>query len=199
VIHPPPWPRAGTRIANGRGVPGTLGAGAICRHDGTPVLLSSYHVLFGGGAAAGEPVWSLPSLRRLGSTLYGRLGNISHNGHACYVDCAVARIGDGSSGWPIEQPPSLIQVGAIVRLDRGVRGMVIGVRDIAGTASQILVRPLCASVPFSAAGDSGAVLRNQDDAAVGLVWGMTPGGETIACPLDRVLDVLGIDLIRAQP
>jgi hypothetical protein len=40
------------------------------------------------------------------------------------------------------------------------------------------------------------VLRDQDGAAVGLVWGATPAGETIASPLGPVLDVLGIDLVR---
>jgi len=180
-------------------VPGTLGAGAIRRHDGAFVLLSSHHILFGRGAAAGEPVWSLPGLQHLGTTLYGKLGNVSHDRRPCYVDCAVASLDDDISGWQREQPPPRPQVGAVLSLNGGARGVVTGVRDIQGAPGQILVRPVLAGEPFSAAGDSGSVLRDQEGAAVGLVWGMTPGGETIASPLGPVLDVLGIDLIRVRP
>jgi hypothetical protein len=186
----------GARIANSRGVPGMLGAAAIRGHDGAPVLLSSHHVLFGGGAVAGEPVWSTPGLQRLGSTLYGRLGSVTRDGRACHVDCAVASIDGDVSGWQLEEPPPRVRPGAIVSLDGGARGVVADVRDLDGAPGQILVRSLAAGEPFSVEGDSGAVLRDQDGAAVGLVWGATPAGETIASPLGPVLDVLGIDLVR---
>jgi hypothetical protein len=189
---------AGARIANGRGVPGVLGAVAILRHDGAPVLLSSHHVLFGGGAVAGEPVWSMPSLQRLGSTLYGTLGGVTRGGRACHVDCAVASIDGDVPDWQLERPPPRVQPGAIVSLDGGACGGVAHVRDLDGAPGQILVRPMVAGEPFSVEGDSGAVLRDQDGAAVGLVWGATPAGETIASPLGPVLDVLGIDLVRLQ-
>lgn len=202
VLRPPPWLCVGARIANGRGVPGTLGAVAIRRHDGVPVLLSSHHVLFG-GAVAGEPVWSMPGLQRLGSTLYGRLGSVIYDGRACHVDCAVASIDDDISDWQLEEPPPRVRPGAVVTLDGGARGVVArgvvaDVRDLDGAPGQILVRSLVPGEPFSVKGDSGAVLRDQDGAAVGLVWGATPTGETIASPLGPVLDVLGIDLVRLR-
>jgi hypothetical protein len=198
----PPRVRPGAGLANSRGVPGTLGAFAVRWSDGAPVLLTSHHVLFGGGAAAGEPVWLTPSLRRVGSSLYGKLGSVTHDGRAHHVDCAVARIDAELGEWRIdEEPPPGVRPGEAVRLDRKGRsapGIVVDVRDVNGAPRQILVRSLAAGEPFSAEGDSGALLRNEGGAAVGLVWGATPAGETIASPLGPVLDVLGIRLLRPR-
>src|SRR5262249_8257603 len=58
-------PRPGTatipniNIVNAKGVPGTLGCIARTRSDGRLVLLSSWHVPFGGGARESDPVWLL--------------------------------------------------------------------------------------------------------------------------------------------
>lgn len=198
----PPRVRPGASLANGRGVPGTLGAFAVRWSDGAPVLLTNHHVLFGGGTAAGEPVWLTPSLRRVGSSLYGKLGSVTHDGRAHHVDCAVASIDAELGDWRIdEQPLPGVRPGEAVRLDRkgrSVHGIVVDVRDFNGAPRQILVRSLAAGEPFSAEGDSGALLRNEGGTAVGLVWGATPAGETIASPLGPVLDVLGIRLLRPR-
>jgi hypothetical protein len=57
----------GARIANGRGVPGTLGAFATSTHDGAIVLLSNQHVVFGARGGGGQPVWLVPAFVRLGA------------------------------------------------------------------------------------------------------------------------------------
>jgi len=198
----PPRLRPGASLANGRGVPGMLGAFAVRCHDGAPVLLTNHHVLFGGGAAAGEPVWLTPTLRRLGSSLYGKLGSVTHDGLMHHVDCAVASIDAGVGDWRIdEQAPPGVRPGAAVMLDREGRsahGIVVDVRDFDGAPRQILVRSLAEGEPFSAEGDSGALLRDEGGRAVGFVWGATPAGETIASPLAPVLDVLGIRLLRSR-
>jgi hypothetical protein len=111
-----PLPRPGAGIANARGVPGTLGAIGRTLHDGRAVLLSTWHVLFGGDAEENGAVWLLGSVEdrhsclslggggtgksacppqngraaRIGSVLYGRSGTVDVGGERCYVDCAVA-------------------------------------------------------------------------------------------------------------
>ena len=50
---------AALRIASARGVPGTAGA-LVADGSGRLLLLANYHVVFGGGAAAGDPVWAIP-------------------------------------------------------------------------------------------------------------------------------------------
>ena len=193
------WP--GARIANGRGVPGTLGGLAIRRHDGLPVLLTSHHVLFGSGAGAGEPVWlacgagTEQTIRRIGSSFYGRLGSVDHEGVRHHVDCAVAALDppfDLPPFWVVEtEPPHVAQAGTIVTSPGGSTGVVVG-------AERLLVRSIEAG-PFSAPGDSGAVVRDESGAAIGLVEGIAPSGETIVSPIGAVLHVLAVRLLRPPP
>src|SRR3984893_8830362 len=95
----------GDRIASARGIPGTLGLLAWTE-AGAPVLLSSHHVLFGDGAAPGDPVWKLGagserSFLRLGGRRYGGRGEVVHEGTEVYVDCALAalEVDAGGAGW----------------------------------------------------------------------------------------------------
>ena len=65
--------------------------------------------------------------------------------------------------------------------------------------NQILVQPLpqnpyTANHQFSTIGDSGAVMLDEEDRAVGLLWGASPGGYALACPIEAVLETLAIDL-----
>lgn len=217
----PPAAIDGARIANARGVPGTLGCLAVA-HDGRPVLLSSFHVLFGAGAGEGEPVWRMdgdpPAFRAIGRALYGRLGTVDFGRGATHVDCAVALLGDGAlpPGWrvvpdPADDAPPL-RPGDRVTKTGAATGTTEGVvADVACPAvslvegrtraapGQLLVRPVEGGAPFSAEGDSGAVLRDAAGRPVGLLWGTDHGGGSLACPLDAVLRVLGIRPARVRP
>jgi endonuclease G len=213
-------PASGARIANSRGVPGTLGCLAVTLHDGRPVLLTNHHVLFGGGAPESEPVWlvdgveAAPSFRELGCSLYGKRGVVAFGGVRHHVDCAVGSI-DGAGGLGRrsrlrpEQVTEAAAPGDRVTKTGGATGTTAGiVVDVAypdmafveGRAQQapqqILVRP-AGEGPFSADGDSGAILRNGSGGAVGLVWGMNHRGESVACHIGPVLEVLNIRAVRS--
>src|SRR4029077_338230 len=83
------------RIANSRGIPGTLGVLARTVHQHRLVFLTSCHVLFAAGAARRDPVWRVDEsggrrdYLRLGSTLQGRRGIVRFRGDDYYVDCAI--------------------------------------------------------------------------------------------------------------
>ncbi len=64
-------------------------------------------------------------------------------------------------------------------------------------ARQLLVRSLDEGRPFSAAGDSGALLVNEAGHAVGLLWGATRSGEGVASPIAPVLYAMNITFIGA--
>ena len=91
-----PLALAGASIANAKGVPGTLGCFAWHQDDGRPVMLSTWHVLFGRGGEAQHMVWLVDGRRgatrfhEIGRTLDGRIGTVPVNGNECYVDCAIA-------------------------------------------------------------------------------------------------------------
>jgi len=210
-------PREGIAIANARGVPGTLGCVAVIRHGGRAVLLGSHHVIFGDGARQGEPVWRVEggACRRLGRALHGRLGTVSFEGAEVYVDCAIATLcGDAGvpPGWfavPREGEVAPVRPGMRVTKIGGATGTTTGVvidaayPDVAmieGRArpapGQLLVRADEGAGPFSAEGDSGAVLRDQAGRLVGLLWGVNARGESIASPIAPVLWVLGIHPAR---
>lgn len=212
----------GTPIANARGVPGTLGCLAVT-HDGRAVLLSSWHVLFGARAGEGEAVWAVegepPTFRRMGRALYGRLGTVDFGGAACHVDCAVALLEDGAlpPGWRVaadfdDQAAPRLRPGSRVTKTGAATGTTAGVVvDLAHPAvstveghtrdapRQLLVRPVDGGAPFSAEGDSGAVLRDDAGRPVGLLWGVDHGGGSLACPMDAVLRVLGIRPAHVRP
>ena len=86
--------RVGTRIANSRGVHGTLGCFALSLEDRRPLLLTSEHVLFGAGARESEPVWLADSnpRRRAGRTRHGRRALLRHGEREIHVDCASAEL-----------------------------------------------------------------------------------------------------------
>lgn len=112
-------PRAGAKIANSRGVPGTLGCIANSLHDRRPVLLSNWHVLFGNGAQEDATVWLVDETdgtRRfsgIGKTLYGKIGTVQLGREEYFVDCAV-----GSCLHPPEIPYGWRLYGAKARLPR---------------------------------------------------------------------------------
>ncbi len=212
-----PRPRSGARIANSRGIPGTLGCLAHTLHDRRPVLLSNWHVLFGNGGEEDGVVWLVDEVdgtRRLsaiGNVLYGKLGTVRLDGESYYVDCAVSSCppppGTPSplvSGHDIAQPGDLVtKTGAMTGTTTGIV-VSVDYSDVAWiegrsypTPRQLLVRRVDSEAPFSAEGDSGALIVNAMGKAVGLLWGANSRGEGVACPIDPVLHAMNITLWQA--
>jgi hypothetical protein len=208
---------AGDRLANSRGVPGTLGGLAVTR-GGANVFLSAHHVLFGLGGIEGESVWSVeqahgvPRFRLLGQTLRGYWGVVRHADHEVFVDCAIGQIGGEVSSRSdahadgIAAPRAGARVSKVGSATRVTEGIVVDVSypDVAhcwGRAhqapGQILVQGLSSegSPPaFSAEGDSGSLLINEENKAIGLLWGVTQRGEGVASPIAAVLQTLEVEL-----
>jgi hypothetical protein len=206
--------RAGTRIANARGVFGTLGCFALSLEDRRPLLLTSGHVLFGAGAREGEPVWLADSdpRRRAAHTRHGRRGLVRHASVEIHLDCATAELDTAifdTSRFQPELPGPGVELNQRVQMVGATSGPAHGtvsstdyqgVARIAGrdfpTRGQILVQPERAGRSFTNDGDSGAALRDSDGHVIGLVWGATPNGEGLACPIAPVLWVLHVELAR---
>jgi hypothetical protein len=205
--------RPGAKLANSRGVPGTLGTLAVSRHDKAVGILTSQHVLCGAGAQFGEPVWLTadpdggPRFVRVGLSRYGRIGTVERGG-SVHVDCAIATV-DGwhgpPPGWRVvpeaepdrEQPLAGRAVWAVGGVSGRSHGVVTGPESWAGASSgQFLVRSREPRRPFSVEGDSGAVVRDKAGSPVGLIWGTTPSGASIATPIWAVVDVLGLQLVQ---
>lgn len=205
----------GVRIVNARGIPGT-GELAVTIRGGAVVLLTSYHVLFS-GAHEREPVWLLngEERRRVATSLYGRLGTVGSN----FVDCAVAAIDDQGSPLSADRLDSLEELdvaeavlgGSVMKDGAGsgpTRGVIADVarRETAmiegrplPAANQVVVRAASSGAAFSTIGDSGAFVRDDGGRVVGMIWGRNPRGETLACHIAPVLQVLGIRLARQAP
>jgi hypothetical protein len=62
---------------------------------------------------------------------------------------------------------------------------------------QLLIRSTDPQRPFAEEGDSGALIVNEDNAAVGLLWGTTVVAESVACPIAPVLHALNIQLCES--
>jgi len=215
---------SGAAIVNARGVPGTLGFFARTRHDGRLVLVSSHHVLFGGGGREGDRVWFADGTPRASMVAvawlwYGRAG-IVHVGDAdVWVDAAAARLDDdflAEAGFDVVDDAAgdddAVFAGQTVSKQGGATGSTIGrVVDVGyldrsptprarpDAPAQLLVRSSADRRPFSAAGDSGAALRDSGGAVLGLLWGVTPRGDGVACPIAAVLHVLHLRVARLIP
>jgi hypothetical protein len=86
----------GAMIANGKGVPGTLGCWAVHEATGRSVLLSNYHVLFGKGCQPGDMIWKLQrrgvedQYEPIGKILTGKAATVSYRGTDYFIDAAIA-------------------------------------------------------------------------------------------------------------
>lgn len=86
----------GPRIANSKGVPGTLGCFARSLLDRRMVVLSSWHILFGEGAPGDSEVWMVDEsggsrrYSNVGRTLYGKIGQVRLDDKDFHVDCAIS-------------------------------------------------------------------------------------------------------------
>jgi len=212
--QPPLLPAAGARVVNARGIPGSVGFLAVTRHDRRLVLVTAHHVLFGDGAREGEPVWcshdsSSTSLRCIGHSLYGRSGPVRGDSRGVYVDCGAASVaveetGCGSLVKHNADTDCSLAVGERVTKIGAATGFTEGevvstayaariVRDDRNDAvGQVLIRSSAGRRPFSSAGDSGAAVLNERGDVVALLWGVAPQGDSLACPIARVLYVLNV-------
>jgi hypothetical protein len=202
-------PIEGAGIANNRGVPGSLGCVAWLWRTEEPVLLSSYHVLFGRRSQRGDPIWSVEATPRLiGRVLSGKAGLVAGFDPPTFVDAATGALVD--SGAPMGSAPgdaaAQADAGDLVTKRGAATGRTHGVVvDIAypdlwyweyqsaSAPRQILVRSTAPDGrPFSRTGDSGAVLRNERGGLLGLLWGTTARGEGVASPINAVARALGL-------
>lgn len=208
------------RIVNARGVPGTV-AGLVRDGSGTQYLLANHHVVFGDGARVGEQVWAMPPADeltlqpvRLGTARTGEIGLVGVGEHARFVDCALIEVDDDYPPWIVGSLEGAAAIGtarawadATVLKHGPATGTTHGtVLDadypdhpyIAGRAftapGQILVGSAVADRSFAAPGDSGAGLLDRDGRLVGLLWGSNGSGDGLACPIDAVLECLGVTL-----
>ena len=213
----------GAAVVNACGVPGSIGCFALTLHESQPVLLTSHHVLFGAGAQAQAPVRLLHRTaevhgsKNIGAAGWGRRGLVRYDDRDVFVDCAVVQLDARivlQQGWGTQEPcatgvpvpgASVTKTGAATGLTAGV---VVDVEhtatvDIDGrrcdAPGQILIRSQVRGRTFSAAGDSGAVLRDERGAIVGLLWGVTAAGDAIACPIAPVLWLLHLQPVRLLP
>jgi len=206
------------RIVSASGVPGSIGFFAITKHDGQLVLVTAYHVLFGGGARSAEGVWLAedagngPAFHPVGRALYGRAGLVRGSAVETYVDCAAASVDSQFMRSPASEGRTACQAiassiapgdrvtkigaatawteGIVVDADYRARAVRYGGTDAPG---QILVRSSSPGRPFSADGDSGAALLDESGRLAGLLWALTARGESLVCPISAVVHVLNVD------
>lgn len=212
----------GAGIVNAVGVPGTLGCIAYTLHSRQQVLLSSWHVLFGNDANEESAVWLLREsggkrrFSAIGKALYGKIGIVHFEGRDYHLDCAVSSYDLGLA--TLADEPQLSsstfvtgydspRIGSLVTksgyatgitrgtiVDDGYSGAACVEGSPFSTPGQILVRPLKEYGAFSAEGDSGALIVDHANKAVGLLWGTNVCGEGVACPIAPVLYAMNITL-----
>lgn len=212
----------GTRIINSRGILGTLGCFALTLDDRRLVFLTSQHVVFGAGACEQEAVWLLDDRRSrspqpIARARHGRCGTVHHGGVDVHIDCATVELDDQTMLHGLcvvedrtNQTPTVksgdhvAKIGAATGTTQGIVEDT-AFSDIASvngrsykTIGQILVRPLIPADTFTADGDSGAALQDQEGHVVGLLWGADARGYGLACPIAPVLRVLHVSLARFQ-
>ena len=207
-------PKHGSRILNGNGVPGTLGCVVRAVHTGRPMLLSAWHVLFGNHAGADTLVFlDHPGygFAGVGKTLYGKRGNVEYGGWSYYVDCAVASYQMPVTGreteepaWPlgvwgkVEPRSRVTKTGAASGVTHGIvvdtnysdAILVNGRKCLA--ERQLLVQSCDHGAPFAIEGDSGALVMDASQHAVGLLWGTRANGEAVVTPIAPILFALNI-------
>ena len=191
--------------------------------SGERYVLTCYHVAFGAQARAGERVWALPpeddsaTPVLLGRAAVGQLGRVGPSSEPYFVDCALIALAAGIEGGPAWLRDALSAlarrgtaaplVGAAVVKDGASTGVTYGAIASARyvtestvdnrgclASDQLLVDSADEALVFSAAGDSGAALLDQAGRMLGLLWGTTPSGQGIACPIAPVLTHLGVEI-----
>lgn len=197
-------PRKGARITSSTGVTGTLGCLAHTLHDEQPVLLSTWHVLFGNGAREGDAVWLVNqsngerTYAPLGRSLYGKLGLVRVDGEEHYIDCAVSSfLGHLDVTLASPNGHDIPRIGDRVTKTGAATGtttgIIIDVNYSDPVMGQILIKPVD-DLAFAADGDSGSLVVAESNKALGLLWGTNTRGEGVACPIAPVLYAMNITL-----
>ncbi len=210
------------RIANSRGVPGTLGCFARTVHQHRPVFLTSCHVLFAAGAARNDPVWRVHesagsrNYQRIGSALRGKRGIVRFRGADYFVDCAIgaldapldaAALAASAPAAP-KRGDRVTKTGAAtgtttgIIVDTSYMGSTDGDNDVDShvrhpAPRQLLIRSADPQRRFADDGDSGALVFGESHSPIGLIWGTTTTAESVACPIGPVLHALNIRLCEA--
>lgn len=124
------------------------------------------------------------------------------DGHRCYIDCAIAALEEDV---PFHEGPRFQIARACVGMRVHKHGAASGVTrgvilddchentpHAGGPApNQILIRGLEGA--FSTVGDSGALVFDDDDRPLGMLWGSSTSGEAVACHLAPVLHALAVE------
>ncbi|MGH7619331.1 MAG: hypothetical protein ACREPM_19105 [Gemmatimonadaceae bacterium] len=216
---------SGGAIRNARGAAGSVGFLAVRLDTGGAVLVTTHHVAFGNGGAAAEPVWLADThsgrARRVGRAAYGREGTVRSRDGDVWIDAAVVDLDDGllraadcalAASSAADHDSLIVAAGDVVTAIGAASGLAEGrVVDIAfddrirvggrmrNAPRQLLVRSAVRGHPFMRGGDSGAALRNARGTIVGLLWGTTPRGDGIACPIAPVLEILHVRAATVTP
>jgi hypothetical protein len=131
---------------------------------------------------------------------------IELDGHRYFVDCAAASLDE-------DVPIAGLVVRGVARARRGMRVQLHGAASGAHVGvvarenhveviqlatgaltapNQILVHGL--GGPFALPGDSGALVVDEDERVVGLLWGASPTGEAVASHIAPVLQALRLEV-----
>jgi hypothetical protein len=212
----------GGMIANGKGVPGTLGCWAVYEATKRSVLLSNYHVLFGKGCKRGDTIWKVQRrgvedhYEPIGKILTGKAATVSYRGTDYFIDAAIAeadvipdeasqQADPGKQGGAGEAMLGSV-VSKVGAATQRTFGMIVDfcypdqwyceLRS-ANAPNQLLIQPIPDGTDdeikvFSRLGDSGAVIRDESGCVVGLLWGSNARGEGVACHIGPVASELGI-------
>jgi hypothetical protein len=217
--------RPALAIANANGLPGTAGLIVVDAEGARAVLTNHHVVFAGGAAIGDrvwalpsvtdghDPA----DVVCLGRTRAGRIGRITFTGETCFVDCALVRM-ENEELFPTWLIASLadLYVTEVANAEPGLpvikcgatTGLTAGmIADVAypdhpyigdrwwKAPGQLLIDSRDGELNFSAAGDSGAAVLDEQGRVVGLLWGSNANGQGISCPIAPVLDCLGATLM----
>ena len=199
------------------GLVGTLGAIVRDQMDGSRFVLGTSHVLYAGsyGATVFQP---RPcdqegcDCNRVGVGARSRCDVVLSAGHRYFVDCAVARL-DSGVGWDpavagqaiagVGQARPGMRVWKVGASSGRTSGVVMDDRhqEVAKVGdgyqlvtNQLLIQALPGGERFSTAGNSGAVVLDEEARVVGLLWAASPSGYSLACPINPVLETLAVQV-----
>lgn len=202
LLVTPDWVGRALRIPGGAST--TIGCFALTLHENRLALLTTHHSL-----AARSTVQlaedSRSNAEPVGVVGWGIRETVRFDDRAVFVDCAVVEVDERCCA-PVnlrfeeEECVNAVAAGAHVH-KRGAgtgvtQGVVVAVNEAAQAlvdgrphraAGQIRIRGLVPNRHFSGAGDSGAVVRDEADAIIGLIWGVNGAGDTIVCPIAPIL------------
>jgi hypothetical protein len=153
------------------------------------------------------PVWRTENgvrRGRIGTTRHGTIGTVRLGDGEYYIDCAVAAC-SVEIARPYAVAHATARPGMRVRKTGAATDITFGTithvsykdqvcieHRTYAAPRQILIRPDDPERAFSAPGDSGAAVINDDGCIVGLLWGSNPRGEGLACHIEPVLRILDV-------